>query len=592
MNECWNWNMLRSEIVFIVLLAVVIVQPVVLAHNNPPYTTYSSFSDLMAGEDGPYPKLVRVSEPGTRESPNYTGFFFYQCQQFDPTDRYMLGMRVHCQNRDVRPTDRAEIGLIDLQDGYKWIRIGDTTAWNWQQGSRLQWRPGSNEVLWNDRSDDGRRYVCRAYDFKTGARRTLPRPVYIPSPDGDVALTHDFERMKHGGTPYVGIEDEYADQYAPKKTGIWRMDLNTGEAALIMSLDQMGGIAYPGGAPSSGCLYFFREGWNPSGSRFVAFVKDPDNKFDKAFSLTANGMDVRYLYDRPSHHEWRDDDSVLDGRGYYLYPDDGTGKAESRLFESPHNGHVSYISRPGGDWIISDTYAIEGHQYLFLYHIPTRQFVPRGTEHITLRDLVLECTRGSGVEIIGGRHNLVAGCTLRNIGTVGAAIGGVVEDIERRLYNDTMFTPNAGTDNGVVSCDIYNTGECGIILAGGDRRTLEPGRNYAVNNRIYNFGRWVRTYRPAVFLCGVGNRVAHNLMHDAPHTAVFFLGNDHILEFDEVYRVCAETGDAGAFYIGGDWSHRGSVVRYNYFHDLGASLEGAAASVVLWVFTSTTRRAG
>jgi len=376
MNECWNWNMLRSEIVFVVLLAVVIAQPVVSAYNNPPYTTYSSFSDLMAGEDGPYPKLVRVSVPGTRESPNYTGFFFYQCQQFDPADRYMLGMRVHCQNRDVRPTDRAEIGLIDLQDGYKWMRIGDTTAWNWQQGARLQWRPGSNEVLWNDRSDDGRRYVCRVYDFKTGARRTLPRPVYIPSPDGDVALTHDFERMKHGGTPYVGIEDEYADQYAPKKTGIWRMDLNTGEAALIISLDQMARIAYPGGVPSSGCLYFFREGWNPSGSRFIAFVKDPDNKFDKAFSLTANGTDVRYLYDRPSHHEWQDDDSVLDGRGYYLYPDDGTGKAETRLFESPHNGHVSYIPRPGGDWIISDTYAIEGYQYLFLYHIPTRQFVP------------------------------------------------------------------------------------------------------------------------------------------------------------------------------------------------------------------------
>jgi len=38
--------------------------------------------------------------------------------------------------------------------------------------------------------------------------------------------------MKHGGTPYVGIEDEYADQYAPEKTGIWRMDLNTGERRL------------------------------------------------------------------------------------------------------------------------------------------------------------------------------------------------------------------------------------------------------------------------------------------------------------------------------------------------------------------------
>jgi hypothetical protein len=346
------------------------------AQEDPPYATYGSFTDLMAGENARYPKLVRVSEPGTSESPNYTGFFFYQCQQFDPTDRYILGMRIHCQNRDVRPTDRAEIGFVDLQSGYKWTRIGETTAWNWQQGARLQWRPGSDEILWNDRSDDGTRYVCRVYNFKTGARRTLPRPIYTPSPDGTAALTHDFERMKHGGTPYIGIEDKYASQYAPQETGLWRMDLNTGEATLIVSLEKMARIAYPQGPPSSGCLYIFREGWNPSGSRFIAFVKDPDNKFDKAFSMTPDGAEVRYFYNLPSHHEWRDDRCVLDGRGYYFYEDDGTGKAKGGLFESSYNGHVSYIPGPGGDWIISDTYAVDGCQYLFMYHIPAKRFVP------------------------------------------------------------------------------------------------------------------------------------------------------------------------------------------------------------------------
>jgi len=59
-----------------------------------------------------------------------------------------------------------------------------------------------------------------------------------------------------------------------------------------------------------------------------------------------------------------------------LYADDGTGKAVSRLVESSYNGHVSYIPHTGGNWIISDTYAIDGYQYLFLYHIPTKQFVP------------------------------------------------------------------------------------------------------------------------------------------------------------------------------------------------------------------------
>jgi len=340
------------------------------------YTTYTSFAELMEAQDALYPKLIRVSEPGTSDNPNYTGFFFYQCEQFDPTDRYLVGMRVHCRNRDVRPTDRGEIGLIDLQDRYTWTRIGETTAWNWQQGARLQWRPRSDEILWNDRSEDGTRYICRVYNFKTGARRTLPRPIYTPSPDGTSALTHDFERMKHGGTPYVGIEDKYAGQYAPRETGIWRMDLNAGDATLIMSLENMARTAYPQGPPSAGCLYIFREGWNPSGSRFIAFLKDPDNKSDKAFSMAPDGTDVRYLYNQPSHHEWRDDKCILDGRGYYLYEDDGTGQAKGRLFESSYNGHVSYIPGPGGDWIISDTYAVKGFQYLFLYHLPTQQFVP------------------------------------------------------------------------------------------------------------------------------------------------------------------------------------------------------------------------
>lgn len=342
------------------------------------YTTCITFQDLIAGNSAEYQyiPLIRISDPGTAGAPNYTGFFFYQCEQFDPTDRYLLGMRIHVQNRDVRPSDRGEIGVIDLQNGYKWTQIGETTAWNWQQGARLQWRPRSDEILWNDRSDDGSHYVCRVYNFKTGARRVLPRPIYIPSPDGVFALTHDFERMKHGGTMYMGLNDKYADQYAPKETGVWKMDLNTGSVSLIMTLDKMAGIAFPKDRPTSGCLYFFREGWNPSGTRFMAFFKDPKNAYDAAFTMSGDGADVRTFYNKPSHHEWRDDRTVLEGSGYRFYEDDGSGKAKGGLFDSRFNGHVIYVPGSGGNWIVSDTYAVEGYQYLFLYHIPTKRFVP------------------------------------------------------------------------------------------------------------------------------------------------------------------------------------------------------------------------
>lgn len=388
-------QLLRGTFVFLLGLTAA-----AQAQSDLPYTTYNSFVQVMEGRNARYPAITRVSDPGITGQRAYTGFFFYQCLQFDATGRYLLGMKVYIQNRIVQPTERGDIGLIDLKDGYKWTKIGETTAWNWQQGARLQWRPRSDEIVWNDRSDDGKKYVCRVYNFRTGKRRTLPRPIYDLSPDGTTALTHDFERMKHRGTDYVGIEDKYKDQYAPSQTGIWKMNLDTGNAELIMTLDRMAGIAFPSGKPSSGCLYFFREGWNPPGTRLIAFVKDLENGFSKAFSMTPTGTDVRYLYNEPSHHDWLDDSYLLDfGKhtppgggsplnGYFLFKDDGTGNAKDLLWMTEFDGHNSYVPGPGGDWIISDTYSIEGFQYLFMYHRPTKLFVPLGK---------LRSTAGEGI---------------------------------------------------------------------------------------------------------------------------------------------------------------------------------------------------
>jgi hypothetical protein len=168
---------------------------------------------------------------------------------------------------------------------------------------------------------------------------------------------------------------------------------------------------------------------------------------------------------------------------------------------------------------------------------------------ITIRDFRMECTRGTAIEVTGGRGNLIAGCTIRNTGN--AAVG-----IE------------AGTKHRVLSCEISETGGCGIIVNGGDRKTLTPAGHVVENCHIYRFSRRAKTCQPAIMIQGVGNRIAHNLLHDAPHSAIMLNGNDHIIEFNEIHSVCKETGDAGAFYMGRDWTHRGNVIRFNYFHNI------------------------
>ncbi len=173
----------------------------------------------------------------------------------------------------------------------------------------------------------------------------------------------------------------------------------------------------------------------------------------------------------------------------------------------------------------------------------------RDVSHVTFRNIRFEYSRGTAITIRGGRQCLLEGCTLRNLGSSAVAIAG-------------------GEHHGVVGCHLEQLGSSGISLSGGNRKTLEPSGHFAHNNHIHNYGLTQRTYSRAIALYGVGNKASHNLIHDAPHQAIAFGGNDHTIEFNEIHHVCLESNDAGAIYAGRDWTMRGTVIRYNYLHDI------------------------
>ena len=77
--------------------------------------------------------------------PRHHWFGYYDKLQFDPTGRYVLGMEVDFEHRSPTADDVIKIGMVDLEDGDRWIELGESRAWCWQQGCMLQWRPGSND---------------------------------------------------------------------------------------------------------------------------------------------------------------------------------------------------------------------------------------------------------------------------------------------------------------------------------------------------------------------------------------------------------------------------------------------------------------
>ena len=190
--------------------------------------------------------------------------------------------------------------------------------------------------------------------------------------------------------------------------------------------------------------------------------------------------------------------------------------------------------------------------------------------HITLEKLKMGITRANGIVVRGGSHNTIAGCTIFKTGEKGIIISGT----ELQGDEAELGPEGAGTHHRVISCDIYETGTGGILLAGGNRKTLTPGNNQAINNHIHHYERIVKTYTPAISLQGVGNLVAHNLIHDAPHFAISYSGNDHIIEFNEIHHVVEESSDAGAIYNGRNPTEAGNIIRYNFIHHIGNDLGG------------------
>jgi len=181
-----------------------------------------------------------------------------------------------------------------------------------------------------------------------------------------------------------------------------------------------------------------------------------------------------------------------------------------------------------------------------------------GANHLTLCGLTVEAGRGHGITITGGEGVTIADCTVRNMGNWGIVVTG-------------------GTRHTVTGCTIYGTGDGGLELTGGDRPTLTPCGHVATHNHIHHFGRWSRSYQAGIHAEGVGMRLAHNAIHDGPHNAILYGGNDFTIEYNDISRVCLESGDVGAIYTGRDYSFRGNVIRYNYIHHLGGVGMGCAA---------------
>ncbi|WP_350347711.1 Ig-like domain-containing protein [Agromyces sp. G08B096] len=194
-----------------------------------------------------------------------------------------------------------------------------------------------------------------------------------------------------------------------------------------------------------------------------------------------------------------------------------------------------------------------------------------GASHLTFDELVMEYGRANAAVILGGSHVTVSHSDIRNF-----ADGGVLINSPGRYTYDGIPVNRGGRDHAVVSSHLEHIGGVPVVLQGGDKTTLEPGRNRVENSHIHDFAYYHKAYNPGVMFDGVGNIGRGNEIHDAPHPGIIVHGNDHLIERNEIYDICKTFQDLGAIYMnaGSTPQQRGTVIRQNYFHDTGVGRLG------------------
>ena len=323
------------------------------------------------------------------QGPSYHWFGYYDKLQFDPSRRFVLCNEVSFQGRSPTAQDRIRVGLIDRHQDNAWHPQGTSRAWSWQQGCMLQWRPGSDsEIIWNDFEDQ--RYVSHILDVHGSERRTVPCPIYSISPDGRQAVTPDFRRIQdmRPGYGYAPLPDPNADALAPDDAGVWRVDLETGETELIVTIAEVAAI--PWGEDLSDAKHYFNHLlFSPDGNRFIflhRWRRDGGQFYTRMMTAAADGSNIHVVDDggRTSHFIWRDPGHILAwalhpemGWGFYLFPD-GPGEPEpvgTAVMDC--DGHCTYL--PGNEWIVNDTYPdAHNERHLYLYHVPDGEKVEIG----------------------------------------------------------------------------------------------------------------------------------------------------------------------------------------------------------------------
>lgn len=297
------------------------------------------------------------------------GFFFgfHDKCPWSADGRYLLAHRFTIPLRMPRGDDSVGIGFFSGDNWQQFTTIGTSKAWNWHQGSMLQWLGSTDSLVYNDYGEG--HHVARILDVTGKIQGTLPLPVSAVSPDGSKAASYDFARLRVSpyAYSYANGEDDEEGKLVPTAHGLSLLDVSSGTSRLLLSVADVASME-PEASMQGAFHYFTHCQFSPSGRRLKFFHRWLEKGYLRWTRLVGCDLLTGKIWLSPtsgmvSHVAWRDDDHLLayayaqpraSAAGYYLFKfgSDKIERVGEHAFTS--DGHPSYSA--DRRWILTDTY--------------------------------------------------------------------------------------------------------------------------------------------------------------------------------------------------------------------------------------------
>ncbi len=173
--------------------------------------------------------------------PAHHFFGYYEKSPWNASQGLLLAHEAPFNDRPPGPEDGVSVGVVHLAKGNRYESLATSLAWNWQQGSMLQWHPADPEILLlhNDRRLG--RFVAVVRDTQGRALNVYDQPIYAASPDGRYAYSVNFARLHthRPGYGYAGLPTHGPTTRIRARMAFIAWIWHPAARELILSLDEL-----------------------------------------------------------------------------------------------------------------------------------------------------------------------------------------------------------------------------------------------------------------------------------------------------------------------------------------------------------------